>query len=104
MHISKAFALALAGRTIAADSSVGNFSFSCGNIVLKNNFTLQADCTKSGGAGGPTNTIDMNQCFAVQDDGTVECGKTGQNIRVLFRWIWIRHSHEGSRLQRQNRQ
>ncbi|KAI6276157.1 hypothetical protein MCOR11_004481 [Pyricularia oryzae] len=66
MHMSKALVLALVGSINAA----ADFDLTCGNIVAKGT-TLRADC------GGPTTTLDLNQCLTVKDDGTVECGKGG---------------------------
>lgn len=66
MHMSKALVLALVGSINAA----ADFDLTCGNIVAKGT-TLKADC------GGPTTTLDLNQCLTVKDDGTVECGKGG---------------------------
>ncbi|KAI6260675.1 hypothetical protein MCOR03_000533 [Pyricularia oryzae] len=87
MHMSKALVLALVGSINAA----ADFDLTCGNIVAKGT-TLRADC------GGPTTTLDLNQCLTVKDDGTVECGKGGLTIRVQFHWRWVGPIFKGSLL------
>ncbi|KAE8384242.1 Cyanovirin-N [Aspergillus alliaceus] len=75
--------------------ATGNFSHSCGNVRLRDERYLRADCLTVSGNKGNTTELDLSLCYANEEDGSLTIKEDGDGFGVkkcLKCDLWDNHT------------